>query len=193
MRRIVLAAPVIALLAACATGPCPSLAPQLEYCLQPPAAVPPVVSLQLVEVRQGGQSETMLVQIEGDGRRLAVVGMSPIGQTVVSATWDGDTVTVQATPPSLGPGPAAMLAVAQFGLVPPELLRPGFASDLRMRVDDAPDGATIDVRDASGRTLLVIRRTGPAAPFARVEIALPTADIELSSRALTEQPAPAAR
>ena len=193
MRRAALAAPVLALLAACGTGPCPSVAPDLEYCLQPPAAVPNVVSLQQLVVRQGSQSETMLVQVEGDGRRLALVGVSPIGQTVVAATWDGHAVTVQPTPPSPGPGPAAMLAVAQFGLLPPELLRPGFASGLRMRVDDGPDGATIEVQDPAGRTLLVIRRTGRAAPFDRVGIALPTADIELSSRALTEAPTPAAR
>lgn len=192
MRLRWLAVPVAALVAACGTRPCPALAPQLDYCLQAPAVAPRLVSLQQVVVRKGERSETLLVQVENDGRRLAVVGLSPLGQTLVAATWDGAGVQAQPALPSLAPAPAAMLALVQFGLMAPAHLSPGFAPDLLMVADDSAAGARIEVRESDGRTLLAIERSGRVAPFDRVRIELPTAGIEIDSRALTEEPPPPA-
>lgn len=192
MRLRWLAVPFVAFLAACGTRPCPTLAPQLDYCLQPPGVAPQLVSLQQVVVRKEGRSETLLVQVENDGRRLAVVGLSPLGQTLVAATWDGTDVQAQPVLPSLAPAPAAMLALVQFGLMSPAYLSPGFAPDLLIVADDSAAGARIEVRESGGRTLLAIERAGRVAPFDRVRIALPTAGIELDSRALNEEPKPPA-
>jgi hypothetical protein len=189
------AAPVVSLLAlltGCAAGPCPSLAPQLSYCLQPAAAGPQLVSLQQVVVTRGEQSETLLVQIEADGARLIVVGVSPLGQTLVSAAWDGRSVSGQPVPPSLAPGPAAFLALVQLGLLPVDALRPGFPRGTELRIDEAPRDTEIRLQDGAGRTLLAIDRSGPSAPFDRTRIELPTAGIEFRSRVLTPSPSPAA-
>ena len=84
-----------ALLAACGSTRCPNLAPELNYCLQAPGTGPYGTSLHEVVVKKDERFETLLVRTENDGAKLVVVGISPLGQTLVSAAWDGETVTSQ--------------------------------------------------------------------------------------------------
>ncbi len=176
------------LLAGCATLECPRLAPEVAYCLQPPASAPRISALQEVVVTREQRDDTMLVQTENDATRLAVVGISPLGQTLVSAVWDG--VAVQARPamPSFAPDAAMMLAFVQFGLLPFDAVAAGFAPDVKRMREVADAGATLRLRDASGQLLMEIRREGRDAPFARTRVRLPTIGLAVDSRTLEPFP-----
>lgn len=172
------------LLAGCATSRCPLLAPDVSYCLQPPAAGAALASLQEVVVTKGDRVERLLVQTENGPARLVVVGVSPLGQTLVSATWDGTDVQVHVAVPSMVPDAGSMLAFAQFGMLPFEALGAGFAADLVRTSEAREDGATFRLRDTVGRPLLEIRRDGHRPPFAATRIRLPDLGLDVQSRTL---------
>jgi hypothetical protein len=174
----------VALLAGCGSGNCPTLAPQLAYCLRMPDAGPPVATLQHVEVESGDARETLLVQVENDARRLVVVGVSPLGQTLLSAQWNGTVVERGVAPPHPSLDPSALLAFAQFSLWDFDRLRGGFAEGLE--VDIAVGRAALRLRDGDGRTLLEVERTGSAPPYASARILLPTRGITIRSRRLDD-------
>ncbi len=177
------------LVVGCATTPeCPRLAPDVTYCLQPPASAPRVTALQEVVVTRGPRADTLLVQTESDASRLVVVGISPLGQTLVSGAWDGTAVQARPALPSFAPDAAAMLAFVQFGLLPFDALMAGFAPDVARGREVADDGATLRLRDANGRLLMELRREGRDATSARTRILLPTAGLALDSRALEPSP-----
>lgn len=177
-----------ALLAACGSPRCPDLAPELSYCLQAPGTGPHGATLHEVVVKKDERFETLLVRTENDGARLVVVGISPLGQTLVSAAWDGETVTAQPSLPSLAPDPAAMLAFAQFDLWPLDALRPGFPADLQGTSELRTNGVTLRLRDSSGRMVLEIQKVGVPASSTRTSIRLPTIGLEIQSRVLDEPP-----
>jgi hypothetical protein len=177
------------LIAGCATRECPRLAPEVTYCLQPPASAPRITVLQEVVVTRERRADTLLVQAENDGLRLAVVGISPLGQTLVSAVWDGITVRAQPAMPSFAPDAGAMLAFVQFGLLPFDALMAGISPDVVRGREVADDGAILRFRDANGRLLMEIRREGRGAPSARTRVQLPTAGLAVDSRALEPSPA----
>ena len=175
-------------LAGCATSRCPQLAPEVAYCLQPSGAAPRMTLLQEVVVTQAERVDTLLVQTENSATQLAVVGVSPLGQTLLSATWDGAAVHVKPVAPSFAPSPGAMLAFAQFGLMSFDELGAGFAADLHRARELREDGGTLFLRDMSGRTLIEIRRDGQRPPFARTRIQLPTIALDIQARALDPSP-----
>jgi hypothetical protein len=178
---------LFAALSGCGASRCPQLAPELRYCLQPPGAGPRVTALHELVVTSGERVDTLLVQTENDAARLAVVGLSPLGQTLVSAGWDGTTVRVLAELTSMAPDAGTMLAFAQLGLLPLEALRAGFVNVPQEGAGE-PRGndAAFRVLDARGATLLDVRREGRSPPFARTRVELPTIGLTLSSRTLDE-------
>jgi hypothetical protein len=180
---------LVTLLAGCGSSPCPTLAPDLAYCLRSPDSGPHLATLQQVTVEAGTQAETLLVRAENGSTRLVVVGLSPLGQTLLSSQWDGQVVTRAAAMPGQPLDAAAMLALVQIGMWPLETLRAGFDSEVRFFVDGAEDRLVfrvIRVMDAGDRTLLELERIGQAPPFSSTRIALPTAGIVVRSRTLTE-------
>lgn len=185
--KILAASLSFAMLAACGASRCPTLAPELSYCLRAPGTGPRGAFLQEVAVIRGERVETLLLQTENDGARLAAVGISPLGQTLVSAVWDGKTVQAPPSMPSLAPDPAAMLAFAQFGLWTFDALRSGFPADLQGPSELRTNGATLRLQDGNGRTLLEIQREGAPPSFARTLIHLPTIGLEIRSRTLDER------
>jgi hypothetical protein len=186
--KLLVAALSFAMLAACGASRCPNLAPELSYCLRAPGSGPHGAFLQEVAVKSGERFETLLLQTENDGARLAVVGISPLGQTLVSAVWDGKTVRAQPAMPSLAPDPAAMLAFAQFGLWTFDVLRGGFPAELRGPSELRTNGATLRLQDRNGHALLEIQRDGVPPSFARTLVRLPTIGMEIRSRTLEERP-----
>jgi hypothetical protein len=181
---VVATALLCVLLAGCATSRCPPLAPDVSYCLQPPGAGPSVAWLQEVIVTKGERVETLLVQAENAATRLAVVAVSPLGQTLLSTTWDGSTVQVQPALPSATPAAGTMLAFAQFGLLSFDQLLTGFPGSEQRSSEVRDDGAVLLLQDASGRTLIEIRREGRQAPFTRTRLRMPTIDLDIQGRAL---------
>lgn len=181
----------VALLAGCGSGDCPTLAPKLSYCLRLPDAGLQVATLQHVEVESADARETLLVQVENDGRRLVVVGISPLGQTLLSAQWDGTVVQRGVAPPQAPLDASAMLAIVQLSLLDFDRLRGGFAEGLE--VDVAVGRGTLRVTDGDGRTLLEVERTGSGPPYASARIVLPTRGIVIRSRPLGDNGTPSVR
>jgi hypothetical protein len=173
---------LVVLLTACAINRCPTLPGGVSYCLQSPASGPAFSVVQQVVIGEGGQQETMLAYIENNPQRLALVGLTPLGQTVLRVTWDGSHI-VASGPPGIGPSinPAVLMAVLQFGLWPPDAVRAGLPDNVAWE-----DGATGARLTRQGKSLLTLRRTGQAVPYDSLSVALQPAKLLINIHTLTE-------
>jgi len=186
MHRLAAFAPallLVALLTACAINRCPTLPGGVSYCLQSPASGPSFSAVQQVLIGEGKQQETLLAYIENNPQRLALVGLTPLGQTVLRVTWDG-TQIVASGPPGVGPSinPAVLMAVLQFGLWPQDAVRAGLPDDVVWK-----NGATGGQLTRQGELLLTLRRTGQAVPYDSLSIALQPAELLINIHTLTEE------
>jgi len=185
MQRLAVFAPVlllVALLTACAINSCPTLPGGVSYCLQSPASGPSFSAVQQVVIGEGEQQETLLAYIENNPRRLALVGLTPLGQTVLRVTWDGKHI-VASGPPGMGPpiNPAVLVAVLQFGLWPADAVRAGLPDNVVWK-----EGATDGQLTRQGKSLLTLRRTGQAVPYDTLSVALQPAKLLIDIHTLTE-------
>ena len=174
---------LLVLLAGCGSTRCPRLPGAVSYCLQPPAAGPGMTVLQHVSIVTPERQETLLVRIENNADRLALVGLSPLGQTLLTLTWDGTDVTDTETPgghPPIRPG--ALVAVLQLALWPRESVQAGLPHDVTWLENDM--GAAM-IRN--GTTLLSIHRSGAAPPYSNLHIDMPSAALSLHIQSLPEQ------
>jgi hypothetical protein len=186
MHRLPVFAPVlilVSLLTACAVNRCPTLPGGVSYCLQSPASGPSFSVVQQVVIGGGEQQETLLAYIENNPQRLALVGLTPLGQTVLRVTWDGRHI-VTSGPPGMGPpiNPAVLLAVLQFGLWPPDAVRAGLPENVVWK-----EGATDGQLTRQGKPLLTLRRTGQAVPYDTLSVALQPAELQINIHTLTEE------
>ncbi|MGD8631171.1 MAG: DUF3261 domain-containing protein [Gammaproteobacteria bacterium] len=174
---------LVSLLTACGSDRCPTLPGGVNYCLQSPASGPSFSVLQQVVTGEGEQQETLLAFIENNPRRLALVGLTPLGQTVLTVTWDGKHI-VASGPPGTGARikPAVLVAVLQFGLWPQDAVRAGLAEDVIWN-DDGADGQLV----SQGVSLLTIHRTGQAAPYDTLSITLHPAKLLMNIHTLTDE------
>ena len=173
---------LVSLLTACGSDRCPTLPGGVSYCLQPPASGPAFSVVQQVVIVEGEQQETLLAFIENNPRRLALVGLTPLGQTVLTVTWDGKHI-VASGPPGTGARikPAVLVAVLQFGLWPPDAVRAGLPDNVVWK-----EGATDGQLTRQGKSLLTLRRTGQAVPYDTLSIALHPAKLLMNIHTLTE-------
>ena len=173
---------LVALLSACAINRCPTLPGGVSYCLQSPASGPSFSVVQQVVIGEGDRQETLLAYIENNPQQLALVGLTPLGQTVLRVTWDGKQI-VASGPPGMGPpiNPAVLVAVLQFGLWPPDAVRAGLPDNVVWK-----EGATDGQLTRQGKSLLTLRRTGQAVPYDTLSIALPPAELLINIHTLTE-------
>jgi len=173
---------LVALLTACAINRCPTLPGGVSYCLQSPASGPSFSVVQQVVIGVGEQQETLLAYIENSPQRLALVGLTPLGQTVLRVTWDGKHI-VASGPPGMGPpiDPAVLVAVLQFGLWPPDAVRAGLPDNVVWK-----DGATDGQLTRQGKSLLTLRRTGQAVPYDSLSVTLQPAELLINIHTLTE-------
>lgn len=171
---------LIALLAGCGSERCPTLPGGVSYCLQPPASGPSFSALQQVLIGEGEQQETLLARIENGPERLTLVGLTPLGQTVLTLTWDGKHIAATELP-GLQPhiNPAMLVAVLQLALWPQDAVRAGLPDNVVWQ-DDANGGQLL----RRGESLLTIHRTGQTAPYETLSIALPSAKLILNIRTL---------
>ena len=186
LHRLTIFAPALlflALLASCALNRCPTLPGGVSYCLQSPASGPSFSAVQQVVIGEGGQQETLLAYIENNPQRLALVGLSPLGQTVLRVTWDGEQI-VASGPPGMGPpvNPAVLVAVLQFGLWPADAVRAGLPENAVWK-----DGATNGQLSCQGKSLLTLHRTGQAAPYDTLSVTLQPAELLINMHTLTEE------
>lgn len=184
-----LALPLIVLLAGCGSERCPTLPGGVNYCLRSPASGPSFSVLQQVVIGEGEQQETLLVQIENGPERLALVGLTPLGQTVLTLTWDGKHIAAKG-PFGVQPhvNPAVLVAVLQFALWPQDAVRAGLSGNVAWE-NSATGGQLI----RRGESLLTIRRTGQTAPYETLSIALPPAKLILNIRTLSDEDVDTAR
>lgn len=81
------------LLAGCAGSQDPTLPqawlkPGTRVTLPPPVLEQPISQQQLLTAEVKGQRHSMLVLLNADGRRLQLVGMSPLGIRLFNLTYD---------------------------------------------------------------------------------------------------------
>jgi Protein of unknown function (DUF3261) len=173
---------LVALLSACAINRCPTLPGGVSYCLQSPASGPSFSVVQQVLIGEGDRQETLLAYIENNPQQLALVGLTPLGQTVLRVTWDG-TQIVASGPPGMGPpiNPAVLVAVLQFGLWPPDAVRAGLPDNVVWK-----EGATDGQLTRQGKSLLILRRTGQAVPYDTLSFALPPAELLINIHTLAK-------
>ena len=131
---------------------------------------------------EGEQQATLLAYIENGPQRLTLVGLTPLGQTVLTLTWDGKHIAADG-PPGAWPliNPAVLVAVLQFALWPRDAVRAGLPDDVVW--EDGAEGGQLIRR---GESLLTIRRTGPAAPYDTLSIALHSAKLILNIHTLPD-------
>lgn len=171
------------LLVGCGGENCPTLPGGVAYCLQPSASGPEFSALQQVVLEVNGQREILLARIENSKQRLAFVGLTPLGQTVLSLTWDG-----QRTRASWLPGaqpriePAALVALLQLALWPADATRRGLSPEAEWVKNG--NGLRLSV---DGRSLVEIDRTGEGAPFDTIAISLPTVRLRFDITTLPEE------
>lgn len=174
---------VASALMGCGEDNCPTLSGGIAYCLQPPATGPMLSALQQVSIQWGERREVLLARIENGPGGLVFVGLTPLGQTVLVLTWDGD--RVRATwPPATRPPiePAVLVALLQIALWPVEAIRPGLPAVVVMEESGSERRLA---RDA--RTLLSVRRTDQEAPYNSFAIELPAAGLSVRVTALADE------
>ncbi|KMN83468.1 hypothetical protein VK98_02085 [Chromobacterium sp. LK11] len=152
--------PLLLLLTACAGGGhCVRLPQTPAYCLRPPAET--YGASQLVTASGRGFRELSLLQLEADGQRLSLAALSPLGQPLLSAGWDGRRWSASSPfgrrVSEQGP---AMLALAQWLHLPEAAVLDGFgrapawwlhAADGQRRLMNGDQTLLIDAPTSKGR------------------------------------------
>lgn len=117
---------VLSLLAGCAgNSRCITLPDAPAYCLQPPAAN--YSANQLITVSGRGLQEISVMQLEADAAALSLAVMSPLGQSLLSARWDGKKWQAEsAFGARISRQGGAMLALAQWLHLPEAQVLQGF-------------------------------------------------------------------
>ncbi len=174
---------LIALLSGCGNDRCPTLPGGVSYCLRSPASGPGFSVLQQVVIGEGEQQETLLAYIENSPQRLTLVGLTPLGQTVLTLTWDGEHFSANGPPGAWTHiNPAVLVAVLQFALWPQDAVRAGLPDNVVWKVG-AGDGQLI----RQGESLLTIQKTGQAVPYETLSIALHPAKLVVNIHTLTDE------
>lgn len=181
--RDLLSLPIALLLAGCGEENCPALPGGIAYCLQVPASGPRLAALQHVVIEANGHREILLARIENGDNKFVFVGLTPLGQTVLTLTWDGKQARA-AWPPGMQPRiePAVLVAMMQMALWPVEVTRRGLPSHADWREDAGRLRLSVD-----GRAVAEIERRGPAAPYDSIALTLPVAQLVLNITTLPEE------
>lgn len=117
---------LLSLLAGCAgSGRCVALPDAPSYCLQLPAAS--YSANQLVTVSGSGLQELSVMQLEADADALSLAVISPLGQSLLTARWDGKQWQAEsAFGARISQQGGAMLALAQWLHLPELQVLQGF-------------------------------------------------------------------
>ena len=163
------------LLSGCASiSHCPPLPGGLDYCLQSSLEVPAFAATQDVRVRYGNLDERLIAQLEVDGDGMRLVGMTPMGQRLISAQYDNRAATADKVPGDRFEA-TALLSLIQLATWPEASVRSGLGD--RWRLEETPSRRRI-LRD--GQPVLVIDRLGSPPHYRHLTIHLPDAGLSLS-------------
>lgn len=178
-------ATTVALLAACApeSPTCARLPGGARYCLQTSEGVVPFEVQQKIDVTFNGQHETMIAQVEVDAAGMHFVGLTPLGQRLLRASFsDGE---IRADGVALEKlDPALLLALIQLASWEASRVRPGLDGDAEL--EEIENGRHL-VKD--GKAVLRIGYTRGHPPTGDIRIELPGTGVEFSIVTLDESDA----
>lgn len=157
--------------------------PSLPYTLQPAATGPAYFANQEVVFRRPGASpERLLITVENDGRRLAIVASSPMGQTLFVLKVEGGPAVLDARVPLPASfDPNLLPALIQLSDWPLEEARKGLAPGMELR-----EAGPLRTLLRKGRPLLTLDRQGPAPPYRTIELRVPPMDLEATITTLDD-------
>lgn len=160
---------------------CPELPGGGRFCLQPSSALPPFTVQQKVDIRFSGRRETLIVQLEVDAEAMRVVGLTPFGQRLLEASYDGQRVRAP-TLPERRLDPALLLAMMQLALWPDDAVRAGLSPALELV-------ASSDRRRISdhGKLVVELSYTGGRPPFGDMHIGFPETHMEFDVTTLNSE------
>jgi hypothetical protein len=178
-----LAALLALTLGACATPPagCLRLAPDGWYC-PAFAAWATFETEQATTVRFRGQSIQLLTRIRSDGDSVQLVSISPLGQTLISASWRQGQLSAD-LPPGLNGriDPALLPGLLELALAPADMVRPRLGGNLSL---DEGEGHR---KLLSGRGKEIeINWRGSALPYESLKIDIPPLGLVIDSQVIEE-------
>ena len=175
-RRTILLLAVAALAAGCGgdSDPrCTVLPGGVGYCLQTTDGVPPFDVQQRIDMSFRGQQQTLILQTESDDAGVRVVGMTPLGQTLLQLDFDNRQVTAVSSIKAISP--VMLMALVQIGGWPVERVRQGI--DPALTIEESAAGRTV-WRD--GRAILSIRYTRGLPPAGDQVVMLADTDVVMT-------------
>lgn len=168
-------------------GQCPSLPGGARYCLQAAPALRFSV-LQQARLRFGEQQMTLLTRVENDAAGMRFVGLTPLGQTLMSVSWENGALRADLPPALQGKlDPALLLALIQIAQWPAEQVRAGLAPHWELR--ETPEGRRLHLTEHNDIMLDIAweGRPTPSAIAKRITIQAPAAGFRLDVLRLEEE------
>lgn len=151
-----------------------------EYCLQSTAVLAPFNAQQKVDIRVRERRETLIAQIESDTSGIRFAGLTPMGQTLLKASYDN--LAVSATQlPDKHMNLELVFALLQVALWPPEAVRAGL--DASLTLDEERNERRVVHR---GEVVLRITYQGDQRPFSQMHLTIPAMDVVVDIETLPE-------
>lgn len=165
-------------LAGCATLPaapgCTSLG-HGQFCLLPPAALPPVEASHLVSITREGQQNTFLGLLHIDAHDLRLAGFSLFGTSLFNLDYDGQYLT--ARPAQTDWRPDMLVAMLELTLADPAALRTHL-HNLTLQVSETGRAETRELFDGGRLVARIVNSGGPLSQ-ARIRIEIPAAQLSV--------------
>jgi hypothetical protein len=170
-------------LGGCASGNTVNLAPGYTYTLRAPGAGPHFAALQeIVMQAPDGRSERLVSQLENDQKSLRLAAFTPLGQTLLTVTYDGRSVeTASALPTPAAFDARFVLALIQIALWPEAAVVEGLGTGVSLVA-----AANRRELQANGRILWTIDTSGSTIPYDAVHIRSAGARLDLRITTLPE-------
>jgi hypothetical protein len=150
-----------------------------KYCLQPTTVLDAFDAQQLVEATLNGHKETMIFEMESDATGLRFAGMTPLGNKVLQINYNNLETTALMLP-TQKLDPVLMVALVQLTLWPADSVRTGLKGSLKL--EETKDTRRILNGD---ETLLSVRRFGDKPPYSRLQMTIPSVELELNIKTLS--------
>ena len=183
MTRAFIAIALAFLLTGCATGAAVSVAPGYRYTLQPPGAGPKFTALQeIVLTTPNGREERIVSQLENDETSMRLAALTPLGQTLLTAHFDGRSVhTKSALPAGAAFDAGFVIALIQLALWPESSVAEGLGVGMRL----VTHGNNRQL-EGGGKILWTIIVHGTSVPYDSVHIRSEDARLALRITTLAE-------
>lgn len=180
---------MLLLLSACVSTPelpddkiCPQIQRNIFLCLLAPAKLPQGTAQHLVNLRfannsQADKSRTFIGLLTINRTELRLRGLSPMGLTLFDLQFNGSAIKLDA-PDSALPKPALLLALLQFMLAEPTMLKKTLPDNLRLEIQPTKKGLRRILR-AGDKTIMTITVQGRQPLVADYTVTIPASAMTL--------------